>query len=59
VQIPAQLWRDIQRALHQALGRIEALDPDPAVVTKQVYEFGQKVLAEAKRQDETSRRVTA
>jgi hypothetical protein len=40
VEIPEQLWRDMRQALYQALGQLEVLDPDPAVVTRQVYECG-------------------
>lgn len=50
-RVPRRLWDEMMLALDQALARIEILDPDPAVVTRQVYEFGQRVLAEARRRD--------
>lgn len=49
IQVPRQLWHDVLLALDQALGRIEALDPDPAIVTRQIYDLGQRVLVEARR----------
>ena len=49
VRISARLWDDMCLALDQALGRIEALDPDPAIVTRQVHDFGQRTLSEARR----------
>lgn len=51
VRIPRRLWDEMMLALDQALGRIETLDPDPAVVTRQIHEFGQRVLAEARRRE--------
>ncbi len=51
VRVPSRLWDEMMLALDQALGRIEVLDPDPAVVTRQVYEFGQRVLSEARRRE--------
>lgn len=50
IRVPRRLWDELMLALDQSLARIEMLDPDPALVTKQVYEFGQRVLAEAKEQ---------
>lgn len=52
VRIPRRLWDEMMLALDQALGRMEILDPDPAVVTRQIHEFGQRVLAEARRRIE-------
>lgn len=52
VRVPRRLWDEMMLALDQALYRIEALDPDSAVVTKQVHEFGQRVLTEARRRRE-------
>lgn len=49
VRVPRRLWDEMMLALDQALARIEILDQDPAVVTRQVYEFGQRVLAEARK----------
>ena len=49
VRVPRRLWDEMMLALDQALGRIEILDPDPAVVTRQIHSFGQRVLAEARR----------
>lgn len=49
VRVPQRLWDEMMLALDQALARIEALDSDPAVVTRQVREFGQRVLSEARR----------
>lgn len=51
VRVPARLWDEMVLALDQALARIEALDPDPAIVTRQVHEFGQRTLREARRRD--------
>ena len=49
VRVPRRLWDEMMLALDQALARIEILDPDPGIVTRQVYEFGQRVLAEARK----------
>jgi len=50
VRVPRRLWDEMMLALDQSLARIEVLsEGDPAVVTRQVYEFGQRVLAEARR----------
>ncbi len=49
VRMPARLADELMLALDQALARIEILDPDPTVVTRQVYEFGRRVLAEARK----------
>lgn len=49
VRVPRRLWDEMMLALDQALGRIEVLDPDPAIVTRQIHEFGQRVLREARR----------
>lgn len=51
VRVPRRLWDEMMLALDQALGRIEILDPDPAIVTRQIHEFGQRVLAEARRRE--------
>ncbi|MEW6169630.1 MAG: hypothetical protein AB1651_18350 [Pseudomonadota bacterium] len=51
VRVPRRLWDEMMLALDQALGRIEALDPDQAIVTRQIHEFGQRVLSEARRRD--------
>ena len=51
VRVPRRLWDELMLALDQSLLRIEALDPDASIVTKQVYEFGQRVLTEARRRD--------
>lgn len=51
VRVPQRLWDEMMLALDQALGRIEMLDPDPAIVTRQIHEFGQRVLAEARRRE--------
>jgi hypothetical protein len=48
VRIPQRLWDEMMLALDQALGRMQAIDTDP-VVTRQVYEFGVRVLREARR----------
>lgn len=52
VRVPQRLWDEMMLALDQALARIELMDPDPPVVTRQVYEFGQRVLSEARRRGE-------
>lgn len=54
VRVPRRLWDEMMLALHQSLGRIEALDPDPAIVTRQIHEFGQRVLTEARRREKNS-----
>lgn len=54
IRVPRRLWDEMMLALDQSLARIETLDPDPAIVTKQVYEFGQRVLAEARRREKKS-----
>lgn len=51
VRIPRRLWDDMRMALYQALGQIQMLDPDPAIVTRQIYDFGRRVIAEADRRD--------
>jgi hypothetical protein len=51
VHVPRRLWDEMMLALDQALARIEALDSDPAIVTRQVHEFGQRVLTEARRRE--------
>lgn len=48
-EVPRALWEDMNLALDQALARIEVLETDPGVVTRRVYEFGQQVLARARR----------
>ena len=54
IRIPRRLWDEMMLALDQALARIEILDPDPAVVTRQIHQFGQRVLTEARRRDKPS-----
>lgn len=53
VRVPARLWDEMQMALDQALGRIESLNAEiggePDIVTRQVYDFGQRTLREARR----------
>lgn len=59
VRVPRRLWDELMLALDQSLARIEWLDAESrvqtgepvGVVTRQVYEFGQRVLAEARRRD--------
>lgn len=51
VRVPHRLWDEMMLALDQALGRIEALDSDPSIVTRQIHEFGQRVLSEARRRE--------
>ena len=51
VRVPRRLWDEMMMALDQTLARIEMLDPDPAVVTRQIRDFGQRVLTEARRRD--------
>lgn len=55
VRVPRRLWEEMMLALDQAIGRIEALDPDPAVATQQIHEFGQRVLTEARRREKKIR----
>lgn len=47
MDIPRRLWDDMQTALDQALARIEMLDTDPAVVTRQILDFGHRALQSA------------
>lgn len=57
VRVPRRLWDEMMLALDQSLARIEYLDaqarlgPDEPtdVVTRQMHEFGQRVLSEARR----------
>lgn len=49
VRIPVRLWDDMCIALDQSLARLQILDSDPAIVTRQVYDFGQRVLQEARK----------
>lgn len=52
VRVPRRLWDEMILALDQSLGSIEVLsEGDPAIVTRQVYEFGQRVLKEARRRE--------
>lgn len=51
VRVPRRLWDEMMLALDQTLARIEAMDPDPAIVTRQIHDFGQRVLTEARRRD--------
>lgn len=51
VRVPRRLWDEMILALDQSLARIEMLEPDPAIITRQVHEFGQRVLSEARRRD--------
>lgn len=57
VHVPRRLWDEMMLALGQALGRIQTLDPDPAVVTRQIYEYGQRVLGEARRRERNRSRA--
>lgn len=58
VRIPARLWDEMQMALDQALARIESLNAEiggePDIVTRQVHEFGQRTLREARRRSRDS-----
>ncbi len=58
VRIPRPLWDEMMLALDQALARIEALDNDPAIATKQVHEFGQRVLRDARRRESADTHYT-
>ena len=51
VRVPRRLWDEMMLALDQALARIEILDTDPAIVTRQIHGFGQRTLAEARRRE--------
>lgn len=51
MRIPRRLWDEMMLALDQALARIDALDHDPAIVTRQVHEFGHRVLRESRRRE--------
>lgn len=53
VRVPRRLWDEMMLALDQALGRIEVLDPDPTIVTRQIHEFGKRVLREARRREKS------
>lgn len=64
IRVPRRLWDEMMLALYQALGQIEVLaareqvrEPDaggPGIVTRQIHEFGQRVLAEARRRERNS-----
>lgn len=54
VRVPRRLWDEMMLALDQALGKIEEIDLDPSIVTKQIHEFGQRVLTEARRREKNS-----
>ena len=49
IRMPARLADDLMLALEQALQRIESLDPEPGIVTRQVHNFGERTLREARR----------
>jgi hypothetical protein len=49
VHVPRRLLDEMMLALDQALARIEILDSDPSIVTRQVHDFGQRVLTEARK----------
>lgn len=49
IRMPARLADDLMLALDQALQRIESLDPEPGIVTRQVHNFGERTLREARR----------
>lgn len=51
VRVPRRLWDEMMLALDQTLGQIQVLDDDPSIVTRQVYEFGERVLREARRRE--------
>lgn len=51
IRVPRRLWDEMMLALDQALARIEVLDADPAIVTRQIHDFGDRVLREARRRD--------
>ena len=53
IRVPRRLWDEMMLALDQALARIETLDPDPPVVTRQICEFGQRTLNEARRREKS------
>ena len=57
VRVPRRLWDEIMLALDQSLLRIEWLDPDPSIVTKQVHEFGQRVMTEARRRESNAKSI--
>lgn len=59
VRVPRRLWDEMMLALDQSLTRIETLAADtafagepPSVVTRQIHDFGQRVLTEARRRTE-------
>lgn len=54
IRVPQRLWDEMMLALDQAVARIDILDPDPAIVTRQIREFGERVLREARRRTEDS-----
>lgn len=57
VRVPRRLWDEMMLALDQALGQVEKLSAEagngepPGVVTRQVHQFGQRVLNEARRRE--------
>lgn len=55
VRVPRRLWDEMMLALDQSLARIQQLETDPSVVTRQVYEFGERVLIEARRRENNAK----
>lgn len=53
--LPRELLEELLLCLDLALGRIEALDPDPGIVTLQIHERGEAALARARRAMEEAR----
>ena len=53
VRVPRRLWDEMMLALDQALGRISE-GADGTIETRQVHEFGRRVLTEARRRERQS-----
>ena len=48
VRMPARLADELLLALDQCLRQMEYLEPDPGIVTRQIYDHGSRVLSEAR-----------
>lgn len=50
IWMPARLADELLLALDQCLRQLEQIAPDPGIVTRQVYDYGDRVLSEARNQ---------
>lgn len=49
IRMPARLADELLLALDQCLRQLEQIAPDPGLVTRQVYDYGGRVLVEARK----------